>query len=141
MNGVVDKNLNNTEKLKLKNINLPTDELKNEIKADFWHYTSMESTLNIARNLELWLGSMNGCNDEIEAERHRDDSSFIHIASFCNSNTEQIPLWYLYSGLKGDGAALRLTPGTMIKFLGSIETARTPQNEILHKGIDFECFT
>ena len=140
MNAEVKSLKTNIDELLSKNINLPLYELKKEIKADFWHYTDMQATLSIAENLELWFGKMSNCNDIIETELHKADADFIHIVSFCNSNTEQIPLWYLYSGLKGDGAALRLTPATMIKFLDSLETVKTSEGNTLHRGKDFDLF-
>lgn len=35
----------------------------------------------------------------------------VYSLSFCASDSEKIPLWYLYSGINGKGARLRITKG------------------------------
>lgn len=78
-------------------------------------------------------------NDVDEANMHKNNEQRVHCFCLCNSNTEKIPMWYLYSGISGQGASLGFTPATMIKFIKSIDRVTTPDGDIiLYKDKDFK---
>lgn len=78
-------------------------------------------------------------NDESEKELHKSNSERVHALCFCNSNTEKIPMWYLYAGLAGQGVSIGFTPAVMRDFIKSIDSVIVVGSEtILKKSIDFE---
>ena len=93
-------------------------------KYDFWHYTSLETADKIIDGLSFHCSNLDQMNDLHEAERHRNYGEFIHALCFCNSNTEKIPMWYLYAGMSGNGASIGITPGEMQKFIKKITTVK-----------------
>ena len=78
-------------------------------------------------------------NDLDEAELHEKDKDLVHCLCFCNSNTEKIPMWYLYAGITGNGVSFGITPSVMLSFIKSIKSISTVDGKtILRKGIDFD---
>lgn len=51
---------------------------------------------------------------------------------------KKIPMWYLYAGITGKGARIKLTNANIKKFLSSIDTVTTDTNKTLTKGKDFD---
>lgn len=97
-----------------------------EIKKNFYHYTSYESLRKILTgddqgNHFFFVRSISEMNDRNEAKLHLDDGDKIHSFCTCCTKHEKIPLWYLYSGICGRGVRLGITPGKMLKFLRDIE--------------------
>ena len=90
----------------------------------FWQYTRLEVADLILSTSCFRISNLNGMNDLAEAKLHEKDRNRVFALCFCNSDTEKIPLWYLYSGLTGNGAALGFTAGKMLKWLRSIQTVR-----------------
>lgn len=121
-----------------KNYNIPLGKAKDFTTSNFWHYTKMGAANSIASSLEFHCGAMSNCNDKIESRRHESEKDFLHVISFCHSDSEQIPMWYLYSGIDGKGAAIKITPATMIEFINSIATVKTSDGKTLYKDTDFE---
>jgi len=124
--------------LRLKNSNIDLSSAKNFSSNTFWYYTRSSTANFILQSSSFWARAVSVMNDKHEADTYGDDSNFIHALCFCNSDTEKIPMWYLYAGLTGRGASIGLTPSVMIKFLLSIQTVKTPNHEILVQGKDFE---
>lgn len=88
---------------------------------NFWYYTSV-STLNlILESGKIWVSSIDKMNDVNEAKLHLQDKSDIFALCFCNTNSEKIPMWYLYSGICGKGMRMGMTPSLMLSFLRSIK--------------------
>ena len=108
----------------------------------FWHYTKMSTIEKILNSGSFQVGSIADMNDFEERDRHWKKRGNVNALCFCNSNTEKIPMWYLYSGIDGKGAALGLTPGSMIHFLSSIQTAQVlegkEQGRLLERGKEFD---
>ena len=106
---------------------------------DFWYYTSYKTAGLILENHCFYSSNLDEMNDINEKERHRECSSQVHLLCFCNSNTEKIPMWYLYAGLFGNGVSIGFTPKTMMDFIKSIKKVsdvKTGQELLLDK--DFE---
>ncbi len=93
-------------------------------KTSFWQYTRLTTADLILSSCSFRVSNLNGMNDLDEARHHEKERERVFALCFCNSNTEKIPMWYLYSGLTGKGAALGLTPSVMLNWLESIKTVR-----------------
>ncbi len=87
----------------------------------FWYYTRLSTADKILNGKSFWARNIGIMNDLDELELHKREKDKIHALCFCNSESEKIPMWYLYSGIAGKGAALGLTPGSMLAFLRSLE--------------------
>lgn len=69
----------------------------------------------------FFLNSIENMNDEMEKRMHADQAKTTYALCFCHSDTENIPLWYLYGGITGKGACIRLTADKFQLFLQSIQ--------------------
>ena len=120
-----------------------------EIGKNFYHYTTVNSVDGILAgdgygNHFIFVRNITKMNDLNEAEWHKDDGDRIHSFCTCCTRHEKIPLWYLYSGIRGNGARLGFTPGKMIEFLNSIKVAypvekgKVDYSKMLKINEDFE---
>jgi hypothetical protein len=122
-----------------KNKTISFDKANSFSSSPFWYYTSLNTANLILENHCFYCSNLAEMNDVNESELHKPESKMIHALCFCNSDTEKIPMWYLYSGITGKGTSIGFTPATMIKFINSIETIRNINNTVtLHKGEDFD---
>lgn len=103
----------------------------------FWHYTKLDTVDKILEGGELHLSCMSETNDTRERDLH-EDRDMLNIICFCNSDSEKIPMWYLYSGVDGKGAAIGFTPATLMELIRSIKTAETDSGEAWKTGKDFD---
>lgn len=128
-----------SEELKYKNNSVIPETVKKFANAGFWYYTSQETASKILESKQFHINSLDGMNDREEAHLHTGKSKDIFALCFCNSNSEKIPMWYLYSGVVGRGMAIGLTCKTMMDFIASISIAYDVEtNEKLEKDKDFE---
>lgn len=105
----------------------------------FWYYTSLSTADKILFNKKIYISNLTNMNDKEECLLHTKEKDFIHCLCFCNSNTEKIPMWYLYSGVAGRGASIRFTPKIILELISSIDTlTSTDGKNILYKGVDFD---
>lgn len=116
------------------NLNIKAEEIS---YYNFWHYTSLNSLKSILDSKKIKINNISKMNDLDELKLHNNQKSKIHIFCLCNSNSEKIPLWYLYSGIKGDGISLGITRGEMLKLLRSISYLETKDHKRLIKDKDF----
>ena len=89
--------------------------------SDFWYYTRLTTADQILDSSTFWVNPISSMNDLDEMDFHYLEKDKIFALCFCNSDSEKIPMWYLYSGIAGKGAALGFTPGCMLTFLRSLE--------------------
>ena len=108
----------------------------------FWYYTTMATASEILRSHTFWVRSIEKMNDKAEAELHSSVKNVIHALCLCNSDTEKIPMWYLYSGISGKGVSIGFTPGSLLGIIKTIETVRGVTNEgesyEIKRGQDFD---
>ena len=105
----------------------------------FWYYTSLHTANLILKDKSIYVSNILKMNDLDEIDMHKEDKELVHCLCFCNSNTEKIPMWYLYSGITGKGVSFGITPATMIKLLSTITTIETVDGKkTLKKGEDFD---
>lgn len=127
---LVDKNINM--------MNLPT-KADDFTQHSLWHYTSLETADKILESKSMYLNTISSMNDIDEIELHKTDKDFTNCLCLCNSNTEKIPMWYLYSGIAGKGMAIGFPPSNMLKLISSIETLHSVDDKrILKKDVDFD---
>lgn len=86
----------------------------------FWYYTNENAVLNIHKSKYFLVSSISNMNDRDEFELHNNASKFKFALCFCNSEKEEIPMWYLYSGILGAGMTIGITPFYMLCFIDSI---------------------
>ena len=125
-------------------------------KMNFWHYTSFERAQQILKGGSFWASKFSTMNDLAEKNMHANADS-VYCLCFCNANSESIPMWYMYSGIDGQGVALGLKPTIMLDFINAIidngveglikETSDScksaPENTEIHleygKDFDIKC--
>ena len=108
----------------------------------FWQYTSVDSIGKILSGNCFWLNNIAAMNDLHETELHEKDKQDIFVQCFCNSDSEKIPLWYLYGGIAGKGASFGFTPRVMLDYIRSIrhvtELVYDPDKGTYVEGEQFE---
>ncbi len=108
----------------------------------FWYYSSLDTVNKILLSKSFYVSNLALMNDKDEIDLHPDTKEIIHSLCFCNSASEKIPMWYLYSGIAGNGAAIGLSPATMLKFIRSIEYVYTigenEQKLLIGKDIELQ---
>lgn len=109
------------KKLKDKNPDRIPDLARNLSDKSFWYYTRLKTADQILDGSAFWVSNITDMNDLDELNLHDQEKEKIYALCFCNSDSEKIPMWYLYSGIAGKGVALGLTPGSMLTFLRSLE--------------------
>ena len=87
----------------------------------FWHYTKIKWADSILKNGYFYVNCIAEMNDRDEKKLHGGEEHKVHILCFCNCNAEKIPMWYLYSGIDGRGAAVGISSKYMKSFLKQIE--------------------
>ena len=108
----------------------------------FWHYTKLSTVDKILDSGAFHVNNFANMNDLDEVDIHWNKRGDVFALCFSNSNTESIPMWYLYSGIDGKGAAIGFTPATMLKYLSSINEVNVIGGDFdgrkLKRGTDFE---
>lgn len=75
----------------------------------FCHYTTLDNARKIINSEYIYWNQLCCMNDIDENELHTDENNQIFIASFCHSEAKSIPLFYLYSGIDGQGCRIEFT--------------------------------
>ncbi len=111
-----------SEELRKKNNEICLCKAGNFSKTGFWHYSSIDNINKILKTKSFVLGSLNNVNDNNEKRICGKKDIFLHTLCFCNSDSEKIPMWYLYSGILGKGASVGITPLNMTSLIKNIKT-------------------
>lgn len=79
---------------------------------NYYHYTNLQVIESILKNNEFWLSCVNRFNDKKDRKQFGDLKKQREFYSACFSTgvSENLPLWYLYSGTEGNGGRIRFTP-------------------------------
>ena len=118
-------------------------------KPYFYHYTSRESAkaiLNKDGDKYFFLNPLSATNDREEVEHHTNDKDKVFVLCFSHSDAEKedIPLWYLYGGLTGNGVKIGFTSAKMKKIISEIDEIYPVENNTIdfgrpyHRETDFE---
>ncbi len=84
----------------------------------YCHYTSLDVINSILENNSLRISNVGGFNDQKEKEQFPNLKYFFAIC-FATGVNENLPLWYLYSGLSGQGGRLNFTKGQFKKIINT----------------------
>lgn len=85
----------------------------------YCHYTRLSALDSILQSKTIRLSSVTGFNDEVDKQQFGNFEEQILYYSLCFSTgvNENLPLWYLYSGMDGQGARIRMSKSTITKLL------------------------
>ena len=130
--------------LKLNDGSLINDNtLTNDVfKRGFWHYTSENGANGILNEKMFRINNLSKMNDKNEEKLYGENKDCIFVLSFVNSDTEKIPMWYLYSGITGKGISLKVTAGNMLTWLKQISYVfdyDTKEKYNIGKGLKMYC--
>ena len=75
----------------------------------YFHYTKLEIADSILRNSEFWLSNVSGFNDTIDSGQFGEGEQPYFSLCFSTGLSENLPLWYLYSGIDGHGARIQVS--------------------------------
>ena len=67
----------------------------------YFHYTKLEIADSILRNREFWLSNVSGFNDTVDSGQFGKGEQPYFSLCFSTGLSENLPLWYLYSGIDG----------------------------------------
>ncbi len=138
---MAQKNSITTKDLRNMNIIDLNGTAKSFSRYSFWYYTSIDTASKILSGRKFYVNTLSTMNDKAEAQLHEKVANNVHALCFCNSDTEKIPMWYLYAGLTGEGVSIGFTPARMLEFIRSIQTAEVVETgEVIKAGIDFEIY-
>lgn len=65
----------------------------------------------------IYLSKFSGMNDGDEEYYHMCENNRTFILSLCHSEANDIPLFYLYSGIDGKGCRLEFTKNKLLQIL------------------------
>lgn len=77
----------------------------------YYHYTSLDAVDAILRDKQFVISNVQRFNDKIDAKQFGDENEQKKFFSLCFSRgtEENLPLWYMYSGVDGKGGRLCFT--------------------------------
>lgn len=76
----------------------------------YFHYTNLDAVNEILKNKGFWLSNVGGFNDTVDTEQFGAGPQPFFALCFSTGIHENLPLWYLYSGVDGRGARIQFTP-------------------------------
>lgn len=77
--------------------------------SQYFHYTKLDVVDSILKNRKFWLSNVGGFNDTVDIEQFGKGPVPYFSLCFSTGIHENLPLWYLYSGLNGRGARIGFT--------------------------------
>lgn len=75
----------------------------------FYYYTKIKTAESILKNSSFWLTDVNGFNDTKDTEQFGEEKYCSFSLCFSRGKKENLPMWYLYSGVDGKGCRIDLT--------------------------------
>lgn len=75
----------------------------------YFHYTKLDVADSILKNRGFWLSNVSGFNDAKDIEQFGTRPVPFFSLCFSTGVNENLPMWYLYSGIDGKGARLQFT--------------------------------
>lgn len=89
---------------------------------EYYHYSDIKSIKGILSDKKIWISSMCFSNDVTEHDRFGDETYRYFQLCFSTGTTENLPLWFLYSGRNGRGMRISF-PKKVISKLCSAASA------------------
>ena len=101
----------------------------------YYHYTALSSVDAILKSNGFLIGNVKGFNDHTDAKQFEPEQDLYFSLCFTSGDNENLSLWYMYSGMNGDGARIKFTPKKIEKFLDECEyTLFEYENEAAYKA-------
>lgn len=116
----------NLEKLKQQNKNAMNDPfIISSNRQKFYYYTQRSTANKILAGSEsikphFRISSLDGMNDRHECDMHEEAKNRVYALCFSYTDSESIPMWYLYSGISGEGIRIGITAKKMAEFIKRI---------------------
>lgn len=111
----------------------------------FYYFTTAYTAEKILSNPDenyIFVSPISKMNDLHERELHLSDGDSVYGLCFCNSDTDNIPMWYLYAGISGEGVRIGITAKKMHFLLSNIEYVYAVNNmqlgRRLERDVDFD---
>lgn len=86
---------------------------------NYYHYSDIEGISGILTSGVFWVSSVKYSNDMKEHNEFGEDTYQYFQLCFSTGTTENLPLWFLYSGQNGRGARICITKSQIIKMIDS----------------------
>ncbi len=87
---------------------------------DYCHYTRLKIAANILENKEFWLSNVENFNDYKDFEQFKGKNpKLFYSLCFSTGVNENLALWYMYAGMDGKGARLRLTAARIKRLINN----------------------
>ena len=88
---------------------------------NYYHYTNLKNIESILKNDGFWLSCVSRFNDKKDSRQFGNLKKQREFYSLCFSTgvSENLPLWYLYSGTEGNGGRLRFTKSVAKKLVNN----------------------
>lgn len=105
---------------------------------DYCHYTRIRGLNSILESKEFRLGCVSRFNDKLDTKQFEEKPNLYYALCFSTGVNENLALWYLYAGMDGRGARIRLKKSIVRKL---IDNARLSLCEITRdeKGAEIAC--
>lgn len=117
-------------------------------KARFYHYTRINNAKLILAKDKIncfFVSNIGSMNDLDEISNHEKEKDKVYAISFCNSKSENLPLWFLYGGINGTGVKIGFSADKMKRFLCDDmhvykvgNDGKIDESHELKHGVDFE---
>lgn len=75
----------------------------------YCHYTNLRAIDNILGEKKFWISNVAGLNDTNDEDQFGAEKRFFFTLCFSTGDNENLPLWYLYSGIDGKGGRFCFT--------------------------------
>ena len=123
-----DNTPENLIELKKLNDSIATDPYSiSEGRQKFYYHTQRSTAGKILNGSEaeslgphFRISSLDEMNDRQECEWHTADKERVYALCFSYTDSESIPMWYLYSGIAGEGIRIGITPKKMLGLIKDI---------------------
>lgn len=104
----------------------------------YYHYTNLCAVNSILKNNEFWLSPICRVNDNRDKEQYGNTKQQKEFFTLCFSTgvNENLPLWYLYSGINGQGGRIRFTKASVKKLINNgVFKLITVKNNVKNKEL------
>lgn len=104
----------------------------------FFHYTKLNSIEKILKDKRFLMFHPGDSNDPEEKEILEKEHKF--YLCFSTGVNENLPLWYLYAGVKGKGGCIRFTQSMIYELIekGEFSLVELEDDKKIVKGMEYE---
>lgn len=110
---------------------------------NYFHYSDIKGINGILENKKIWISSMMYSNDAKENDAFGDETYRYFQLCFSTGKSENLPLWFLYSGVNGNGARINFPKKSIKKLLDpsnlKIELVETASDKKIELWPNINC--